>query len=275
MAFSKMGLKSVRQSHKFQSLQLRFDIDQDEKISFSEFIDVFHEANLRKTFDTLDIFKNGEISMQEFRIALRKHLGWRVTDELATQLVQMIDADQDGVIKYDEFRDAFSKCELPDLRSIVQRWINLTNMDAGSELFPGLPPDAGSSVALWRYFLAGGIAGSVSRFALAPAERIIISMQTSDTTSSIRQVYRNVIREEGWTGLFRGTGMSLIKVFPFSGIVCISYSNLLKVMDRTDFESISGMGLQTKRLIAGALAAYIETAQNTQIAYFPQIHFEG
>lgn len=36
-------------------------------------------------------------------------------------------------------------------------------------------------------------------------------------------------RGEGFRGLFAGNGANCLRVFPFSGLVCLAYANLAKV----------------------------------------------
>ena len=39
----------------------------------------------------------------------------------------------------------------------------------------------------------------------------------------------NVWKTEGFRGLFAGNGTNCLRIFPFSGLVCLAYANIAKV----------------------------------------------
>lgn len=71
-------------------------------------------------------------------------------------------------------------------------------------------------------FIAGGVAGAVSRTVVSPFERAKILFQVQGPGSShyrgmfptIWQMYK----EEGFKGLFRGNGLNCIRIFPYSAV---------------------------------------------------------
>lgn len=85
----------------------------------------------------------------------------------------------------------------------------------------------------WSHFIAGNIAGVVSRTLTAPIERVNISRQTSaDYYNST--VWDNVTRiwtREGITGFFRGNGINLICMAPQLGLNFLGYRTIAKYID--------------------------------------------
>lgn len=78
-------------------------------------------------------------------------------------------------------------------------------------------------------FLAGGVAGAVSRTVVSPLERLKILFQIQ---SAGREEYKLSVgkglakmwREEGWRGLMRGNGTNCIRIVPYSAVQFGSYN---------------------------------------------------
>ena len=103
-------------------------------------------------------------------------------------------------------------------------------------------------------FIAGGVAGAVSRTIVSPLERLKILLQVQ---SAGREEYRLSIwkalvkmwREEGWKGFMRGNGTNCIRIVPYSAVQFGSYNFYKKVSckakaiysreTRTPFDSIN------------------------------------
>lgn len=83
-------------------------------------------------------------------------------------------------------------------------------------------------------FLAGGIAGAVSRTVVSPLERLKILFQIQ---SAGREEYKLSVgkglmkmwREEGFKGLMRGNGTNCIRIVPYSAVQFGSYNFYKKV----------------------------------------------
>ena len=83
-------------------------------------------------------------------------------------------------------------------------------------------------------FIAGGVAGAVSRTIVSPLERLKILLQVQ---SAGREEYRLSIwkalvkmwREEGWKGFMRGNGTNCIRIVPYSAVQFGSYNFYKKV----------------------------------------------
>lgn len=77
-------------------------------------------------------------------------------------------------------------------------------------------------------FLAGGVAGAVSRTLVSPLERlkILLQVQSAGRTEyklSVPQGLAKMWREEGWRGFMRGNGSNCIRIVPYSAVQFSSY----------------------------------------------------
>ena len=78
-------------------------------------------------------------------------------------------------------------------------------------------------------FLAGGVAGAVSRTAVSPLERLKILFQIQsrgreEYNMSVAKGLVKMWREEGWRGLMRGNGTNCIRIVPYSAVQFGSYN---------------------------------------------------
>lgn len=112
-----------------------------------------------------------------------------------------------------------------------------------------------SSSHLLEYFIAGGAAGAMSRTVVSPLERLKIIFQCQGPGSANYQgMWPSLIKigkEEGWRGYFRGNGINVIRIAPYSAIQFSSYEIAKKLLS-----TISPTGELTTplRLGAGAFA---------------------
>jgi solute carrier family 25 phosphate transporter 23/24/25/41 len=104
-------------------------------------------------------------------------------------------------------------------------------------------------------FLAGGVAGAVSRTVVSPLERLKILYQIqsagrNEYKMSISKALRKMYMEEGWKGFMRGNGTNCVRIVPYSAVQFGSY-NIYKRF----FEPEPGADLDpVRRLICGGLA---------------------
>ncbi|EJD03140.1 mitochondrial carrier [Fomitiporia mediterranea MF3/22] len=105
------------------------------------------------------------------------------------------------------------------------------------------------------YFIAGGVAGAVSRTVVSPLERLKIIQQVQPDTpdKAYRGVWRSLVRmwqEEGFKGFMRGNGINCLRIVPYSAVQFTTYEQLKKW-----FTAYGAKELDTPtRLLAGALA---------------------
>lgn len=83
-------------------------------------------------------------------------------------------------------------------------------------------------------FLAGGVAGAVSRTVVSPLERLKILFQIQSVGRTeyklpVGQGLMKMWRDEGWRGFMRGNGANCIRIIPYSAVQFSSYSFYKKV----------------------------------------------
>lgn len=93
------------------------------------------------------------------------------------------------------------------------------------------------SQAVVASFVAGGVAGAVSRTVVSPLERLKILLQVQSGTGrseykmSIPKALAKIWREEGMKGMLAGNGTNCIRIVPYSAVQFGSY-NLYKPLVR-------------------------------------------
>lgn len=118
--------------------------------------------------------------------------------------------------------DALSSVERPDEESIS------TSISRLAQLRQTISQPVVAS------FIAGGVAGAVSRTVVSPLERLKILFQIQSTGSNEynQSVMKGLIkmwRDEGWRGFMRGNGTNCIRIVPYSAVQFGSYNFYKKV----------------------------------------------
>lgn len=97
------------------------------------------------------------------------------------------------------------------------------------------PADKGSqfgSVAA-RTFLAGGIAGCCAKSIVAPLDRVKILLQAHNQHYKHLGVFaalHQVLSKEGVSGLFKGNGIQMIRIFPYAAIQFSTFEQYKKLL---------------------------------------------
>lgn len=112
-------------------------------------------------------------------------------------------------------------------------------------------------------FIAGGVAGAVSRTVVSPFERAKILLQLQGPGSN--QAYHGMIPtirrmyvEEGWRGLFRGNTLNCVRIFPYSAVQFAVFEKCKEMM-----ASHKGPGSELtswERLVAGLAGGIVSVA---------------
>ncbi|KAH2100599.1 hypothetical protein KXW75_002498 [Aspergillus fumigatus] len=87
-------------------------------------------------------------------------------------------------------------------------------------------------------FIAGGVAGAVSRTIVSPLERlkILLQIQTVGREEYKLSIWRALVKigkEEGWRGFMRGNGTNCIRIIPYSAVQFGSYNFYKKTLTFT------------------------------------------
>uniref|UniRef100_A0A2N9ERB1 Uncharacterized protein n=1 Tax=Fagus sylvatica TaxID=28930 RepID=A0A2N9ERB1_FAGSY len=79
-----------------------------------------------------------------------------------------------------------------------------------------------------RRLISGAIAGAVSRTAVAPLETIRTHLMVGSSGHSTTEVFHDIIKVDGWMGLFRGNLVNVIRVAPSKAIELFAYDTVNK-----------------------------------------------
>ncbi|XP_057434491.1 adenine nucleotide transporter BT1, chloroplastic/mitochondrial [Lotus japonicus] len=108
-----------------------------------------------------------------------------------------------------------------------------------------------------RRLFSGAVAGAISRTAVAPLETIRTHLMVGSSGSSTSEVFQNIMKIDGWKGLFRGNLVNVIRVAPSKAIELFAFDTVNKNLSPK-------LGEQSKfpipaSLIAGACAGVSST----------------
>ncbi|GAB1199801.1 hypothetical protein APSETT444_009160 [Aspergillus pseudonomiae] len=104
-------------------------------------------------------------------------------------------------------------------------------------------------------FIAGGVAGAVSRTIVSPLERLKILLQIQSVGReeyklSIWKALVKIGKEEGWRGFMRGNGTNCIRIIPYSAVQFGSYNFYKRFAEPAPDAELSPV----RRLICGGAA---------------------
>ncbi|XP_010525971.1 PREDICTED: adenine nucleotide transporter BT1, chloroplastic/mitochondrial-like [Tarenaya hassleriana] len=108
-----------------------------------------------------------------------------------------------------------------------------------------------------RRLISGAVAGAVSRTAVAPLETIRTHLMVGSGGHSTTEVFHDIMKNEGWKGLFRGNLVNVIRVAPARAVELFVFETVNKNLSPK-------LGEQSKlpipaSLIAGACAGVSQT----------------
>ncbi|KAL6608297.1 hypothetical protein ACP70R_041360 [Stipagrostis hirtigluma subsp. patula] len=81
-----------------------------------------------------------------------------------------------------------------------------------------------------KRLISGAIAGAVSRTAVAPLETIRTHLMVGSNGNSTTEVFQSIMKHEGWTGLFRGNFVNVIRVAPSKAIELFAFDTAKKFL---------------------------------------------
>ncbi|KAI7987216.1 hypothetical protein LOK49_LG13G02579 [Camellia lanceoleosa] len=81
-----------------------------------------------------------------------------------------------------------------------------------------------------RRLISGAVAGAVSRTAVAPLETIRTHLMVGSSGHSSTEVFHNIMKTDGWKGLFRGNFVNVIRVAPSKAIELFVYDTVNKTL---------------------------------------------
>ncbi|KAM0973919.1 hypothetical protein ACFX2C_017178 [Malus domestica] len=79
-----------------------------------------------------------------------------------------------------------------------------------------------------RRLISGAVAGAISRTAVAPLETIRTHLMVGNCGKSTTEVFNDIMKIDGWKGLFRGNLVNVIRVAPSKAIELFAYDTVNK-----------------------------------------------
>ncbi|KAG4912643.1 hypothetical protein JHK82_053233 [Glycine max] len=243
------------------------DANKDGRVDFQEFRKYMDdkELELYRIFQAIDVAHNGCILPEELWEALvRAGMCIKIDDEELARFVERVDKDNNGVITFQEWRDFLllypHEATIENIYHYLER---MCMVDIGEQTV--IPAGIGKHIHASRYLIAGGVAGAASRTATAPLDRLKVVLQVQTTRAQIMPAIKDIWKEGGLLGFFRGNGLNVLKVAPESAIRFYSYEMLKTFIVRAKGEEakaadIGAMG----RLLAGGIAGAV-----AQTAIYP------
>ncbi|CAA0811230.1 Mitochondrial substrate carrier family protein [Striga hermonthica] len=228
------------------------DANQDGRVDYQEFRKYMDdkELELYRIFQAIDVEHNGCIVPEELWDALVK-AGIEINDDELASFVEHVDKDNNGIITFEEWRDFLLLYpHEATLENIYRYWERVYLVDIGEQAV--IPDGISKHVHATKYLIAGGVAGAASRTATAPLDRLKVILQVQTTQASIGPAVRNIWKEGGILGFFRGNGLNVLKVAPESAIKFYTYE-LLKGFVGDENGNVGTVG----RLVSGGLAGAV------------------
>lgn len=114
------------------------------------------------------------------------------------------------------------------------------------------------SQPMWIPLIAGATARMTAVTIVSPLELIRTKMQSKNLTyAEISIVLRQVIKYEGYRGLFRGLGSTLLRDVPFSGLYWTTFETTKRIFNRPDSEKNTFLFNFFCGSVAGSIAALV------------------
>ncbi|KAF7544593.1 hypothetical protein G7Z17_g9828 [Cylindrodendrum hubeiense] len=110
---------------------------------------------------------------------------------------------------------------------------------------------------VWRSGVAGGMAGCAAKTVVAPLDRVKILFQARNPIFAkyagswvgVATAMKDIYRQDGMLGLYRGHSATLLRIFPYAGIKFLAYEQIRAVIiPRRSHET------PMRRLLSGSLA---------------------
>lgn len=173
-----------------------FDYNNDDKIDFQDFKKYLATTDdqILKGFNKLDKDHDGRLNKSDFIRYLKETLHVEPSTANVDLLFKQLDANEDGYITYNEFREYLM---------LIPRLQGSRIKTAFTFLFEEYDVNSDGDVTLinqflngFKYFLAGGFAGVVSRSCTAPFDRIkVFLIARTDLSSTILHSKKEIARQ--------------------------------------------------------------------------------
>ncbi|ODV82250.1 mitochondrial carrier [Suhomyces tanzawaensis NRRL Y-17324] len=186
MALDKLNHPISQKSELIQTIFNAFDSNKDKVIDFNDFKTYLTKTDdqILKGFIKIDQDNDGKLNKADFIHYLKQTLNLKPTDYNIDLLFKQIDFKNDGYITYDEFRDFLILMPRLDGSRIKTAFSYIVEeLDISSDGDVTLINQFLNGIG---FFLAGGLAGVISRTCTAPFDRIkVFLIARTDLSSTI------------------------------------------------------------------------------------------
>jgi solute carrier family 25 phosphate transporter 23/24/25/41 len=188
----------------------QYDQNGDGVVSFEEYRTYVRrtERAMREAFARLDLDGRGHATPEGVLTELHR-IGIKARWQDAHRMVQLIDADGDGRVSYSEWQRFVTLLPAAQVKENAAWALMASAVD--------LPPTTQPTSEILKKLAIGAFAGAVAKCFVAPFERLREVLQAAEVVppSGLAGVTRQIIRDEGVRGLWRGNTLVLARVVPY------------------------------------------------------------
>eukprot|EP00667_Euglena_gracilis_P011352 EG_transcript_11597 len=218
--------------------------------TFERFVER-REQLLHQLFRGLDPDGRGFIDLEAFARAMGRYYSPEFDTEDYLQMLACFHYDDNSTVTYTEFRQGLLLLPALHVAAVFDSWTR-SAMDIGEDMT--VPEERRSFHKPMRTFIAGAVAGAVSRTATAPLDRLKVLLQASSdhpkqgVVAGLQAIYR----EGGVRAFWRGNGANIVKIAPESGIKFWVFDHAKRCLAADPKNATVA-----ERLCAGALAGVV------------------
>eukprot|EP00668_Euglena_longa_P002195 GGOE01002539.1.p1 GENE.GGOE01002539.1~~GGOE01002539.1.p1 ORF type:complete len:458 (+),score=114.68 GGOE01002539.1:68-1441(+) len=219
--------------------------------TFESFV-LRREQLLHELFRKLDPDGSGFIDLEAFARAMGHYYSPEFDTEDYLHMLGCFRYDNNSTVTYTEFRQGLLLLPSLHVAAVFDRWTR-SAMDIGEDM---TVPEAHQSFHKpMRTFIAGAIAGALSRTATAPLDRLKVLLQASSTqyqSQGVLDGLRAIYKEGGMRAFWRGNGANIVKIAPESGIKFFVFDHAKRRLAADPKNATV-----SERLCAGAMAGVV------------------
>ena len=257
---NKLGYGHISK-HQIQKFLERADATSSNDLTLQEFIEHLqrHEKQLHLVFSKLDTNQDGRVTSADLQVAF-KTLGIAISLKEADKLVLRINDDNSLDISFEEWRDFLMFHPSSNIDDIIENWrkeANLCHLDHEEDVWRDIADKFGNRNC-WQHFVAGGIAGFLSRTCTAPLDRLKVLLQVHGgrKRATMLNTMKYMLNEGGVRGLWRGNGINILKIAPESALKFGAYEEMKKLIKG---DSKRNLGLHERLVAGGGAGASAQT----------------
>jgi solute carrier family 25 phosphate transporter 23/24/25/41 len=221
----------------------------DAAITWNDFekFSLRRREDLSNVFAELDHNQDGVIGIEDIRKALDS-LQINASDSQIRKLLERADLTSDGHLSLEDFQEFLLLATPASIQEVFDYWAHASAIDIGETLAATEELRDARQAAIT--FVAGAVAGGVSRTTTAPLDRLKLLYQAGRSKGhSILSGLRGIYLEGGWMGFWRGNGTNVVKIMPESATRFWAYDRA-KAIVSSDPDNVT-VG---ERFLAGAAA---------------------